>query len=71
MMNDANQKAESPENQDLKNLDAMAKALIVKVAWAYAEALEKTKRAENQQKPAPESQPESEAESVDRHRENN
>ena len=41
----------------------MAKAFIVSVAWSYAEALERTKRSRNQQKPAPESEAESEAES--------
>jgi hypothetical protein len=66
MMNDANQKDEPPESEDLKNLDAIAKAFIVQMAWSYAEALERTKRDKNQQKPAPESQPESEAEPVDR-----
>lgn len=71
MMNDANQKAESPENEDSKNLDGMAKAFIVSVAWSYAEALERTKRAEEQQKPAPESQPESQEKPVDRTPENN
>lgn len=65
-MNDANQKSESPESEDLKNLDGMAKAFLVQVAWSYAEALERTKRAENQQQPEPESQPESEADAVDK-----
>lgn len=71
MMNDANQKDEPPESEDLKNLDAIAKAFLVQMAWSYAEALERTKRDQNQQKPAPESQPESEAEPVDRPCENN
>jgi len=71
MMNDANQKDEPPESEDLKNLDALGKAFIVQMAWSYAEALERTKRDQNQQKPAPESQPESEAEPVDRPCENN
>lgn len=71
MMNDANQKDEPPESEDLKNLDALAKAFIVQMAWSYADALERTKRDKNQQKPAPESQPESEAEPVDRPCENN
>jgi hypothetical protein len=56
MMNDANEKAEPSENQDLKKLDGMAKAFLVQVAWSYAEALEKTKRDRNPQEPGPESQ---------------
>ena len=71
MMNDANQKAETPENEDSKNLDGMAKAFIVSVAWSYAEALERTKRAEDKQESAPESQPESQEKPVDRTPENN
>jgi len=73
MMNDANQKDEPPESEDLKNLDALGKAFIVQMAWSYAEALERTKpkHDKNQQEPAPESQPESEAEPVDRPCENN
>jgi hypothetical protein len=71
MMNDANQKADPSENEDSKNLDGMAKAFIVSVAWSYAEALERTKRAEHRQKSAPESQPESQEKPVDRTPENN
>lgn len=73
MMNDANQKDEPPESEDVKNLDALGKAFIVQMAWSYAEALERTKpkHDKNQQEPAPESQPESEAEPVDRPCENN
>lgn len=71
MMNDANQKAETPENEDSKNLDGMAKAFIVSVAWSYAEALERTKRAEDKQESAPESPPESQEKPVDRTPENN
>jgi hypothetical protein len=72
MMNDANQKAEPPENEDSKNLDGMAKAFIVSVAWSYAEALERTKRAEDKkQESAPESQPKSQEKPVDRTPENN
>jgi len=71
MMNDGNQKPEPPESEDSENLDGMAKAFIVSVAWSYAEALERTKRAEKQQETAPESQPESPAETVDRTSESN
>ena len=63
MSNDGNPKPEPPESKDSENLDGMAKAFIVSVAWSYAEALERTKRSRNQQKPAPESEAESEAES--------
>lgn len=74
-MNDANQKADQPENNDLNNLDGnldgMAKAFIVQVAWSYAEALERTKRHENQQKPVQKSQPKSPVEPDDRTSENN
>ncbi|MCC3407363.1 MAG: hypothetical protein JGK17_17570 [Microcoleus sp. PH2017_10_PVI_O_A] len=64
MTNDGNPKAQAPDNEDFqKNLDGMAKALIVSVAWSYAEALERTKRAEKEQKATPESQPESQPES--------
>jgi hypothetical protein len=55
MTNDGNQKAEPPESEDSKNLDGMAKAFIVSVAWSYAEALERMKRSQNPQEPAPES----------------
>ncbi|MEG4396802.1 hypothetical protein [Microcoleus sp. BROC3] len=55
MTNDGNQKAEPPESEDSKDLDGMAKAFIVSVAWSYAEALERTKRSQNPQEPAPES----------------
>jgi hypothetical protein len=71
IMNDANQKADPPDNEDLNNVDGMAKAFLVQVAWSYAEALERTKRAENQHKPAPESQPKSQVEPADRTSENN
>lgn len=63
MMNDGNPKPEPPESKDSENLDGMAKAFIVSVAWSYAEALERTKRARNPQEPAPESQAESPTES--------
>ncbi|MEG3897871.1 MULTISPECIES: hypothetical protein [unclassified Microcoleus] len=63
MTNDGNQKAEAPENEDSENLDGMAKAFIVSVAWSYAEALQRTKRSQNQQEPTPESLPESQTES--------
>lgn len=65
-MNDVNRKADPPENEDLDNLDGMAKALLVQVAWSYAEALERTKRAQNQQKPVPKSGPESQTQAVDK-----
>jgi hypothetical protein len=55
MMNDGNQKAEAPENEAAQNLSGMAKAFIVSVAWSYAEALERMKRSQNPQQPAPES----------------
>ncbi len=75
MMNDGNPKPEPPESKDSENLDGIAKAFIVSVAWSYAEALERTKRAQNQQEIAPESQADSETESqtetVDRTFENN
>ncbi|WP_377478430.1 MAG: hypothetical protein P2A85_07585 [Microcoleus anatoxicus] len=58
MTKDGNDQAESPENQDLNNVDRMAKAFLVSMAWSYAEALEKTQKSQNQQKPAPESQKE-------------
>jgi len=64
MTNDGNPKAQAPDNDDLKKeLDGIGKALIVSVAWSYAEALERTKRAEKKQETAPESQPESQPES--------
>ncbi len=63
MINDGNPKAETPESEKSENLDGMAKAFIVSVAWSYAEALERTKRAQNQQETAPEPQPESQPES--------
>ena len=63
IMNDGNQKAEPPENEDSQNLSGMAKAFLVSVAWSYAEALERMKRLQNLQKPAPESQAESQPES--------
>jgi len=56
MTKDGNDKAESPENRDLNNVDGMAKAFLVSMAWSYAEALEKTQKSQNPQKPAPESQ---------------
>ena len=60
MTNDGSPKAEAPDNDDLqKNLDGIGKALIVSVAWSYAEALERTKRDRKEQKATPESQPES------------
>ena len=67
MMNDGNQKAEAPETDDAQNLSAMAKAFLVNVAWSYAEALERTKRSQNPQEPAPESS----TEQVDRDPEKN
>ena len=66
IMNDANQKVDPPKSEDVKNLEGMAKAFIVNVAWSYADALERTKRAENQQEAAPESQTESQVEKADR-----
>ena len=63
MTNDGNKKAQPPESEDSENLDGMAKAFIVSVAWSYAEALEQTKRAKNKQKPVPESQTKSQTES--------
>jgi hypothetical protein len=64
MTNDGNQKAQAPDNEDFKkDLDGIGKALIVSVAWSYAEALERTKRAKKEQKATPESQPESQPES--------
>lgn len=71
MTNDGNHKAEPPEIPDLNNLDGMAKAFLVSMAWSYAEALEQTKRSENQRKPVPESQPECQTEQVDRDSESN
>jgi len=71
MTNDGNHKAESPESPDLNHVDGMGKAFLVSMAWSYAEALEQTKRSENQQKPAPESQPESQTEQVDSDSESN
>ena len=71
MTNDGNHKAEPPESTDSNNLDGMAKALLVSIAWSYADALEQTKRSENQQQPAPESQSESQTEQVDRNSETN
>ena len=71
MTNDGNQKAPAPESEDSKNFAGMAKAFIVSVAWSYAEALERTKRSQNQQQPAPESQPESPTEQVERDPESN
>lgn len=60
MTNDGNPKPQAPDNEDLKKeLDGIGKALIVSVAWSYAEALERTKRAEKEQKATPKSQPES------------
>ncbi|MEG4573594.1 hypothetical protein QUA56_12995 [Microcoleus sp. N3A4] len=63
MTNDSNQKAEPPKSDNSKNLSGMAKAFIVSVAWSYAEALQRTKRSQNQQEPKPESLPESQTES--------
>jgi len=64
MTNDGNPKAQAPDNDDLKKeLDGIGKALIVSVAWSYAEALERTKRAKKEQKATPESQPKSQPES--------
>lgn len=71
MTNDGNHKAEAPESPDLKNLDGMAKAFLVSMAWSYADALEQTKRSENKQQPAPESESESQIEQVDRNSETN
>ncbi|MDQ2098698.1 MAG: hypothetical protein QQW96_13745 [Tychonema bourrellyi B0820] len=71
MTNDGNHKAEAPESPDSKNLDSMAKAFLVSMAWSYAKALEQTKRSENQQQPAPESESESKIEQVDRNSETN
>ena len=63
IIDDGNPKAETPESEKSENLDGMAKAFIVSVAWSYAEALEQTKRAQNQQETAPEPQPDSQPES--------
>lgn len=71
MTNDGNHEAEVPESLDSKNLNGMAKALLVSMAWSYAEALEQTKRSKNQQKPAPECESESQTEQVDRNSETN
>ena len=71
MTNDGNQKPEPPENKDSENLDGMAKAFIVSMAWSYAEALERTKRDQNQQESSTESSTESPTETVDRTFENN
>jgi hypothetical protein len=65
MTNDDDRKAEPPESEDVKNLDGMAKAFIVNVAWSYAEALERSKRAKNKQQSAPESQSQSQVEKAD------
>lgn len=67
MTKDGKDRDESPENRDLNNVDGMAKAFLVSMAWSYAEALEKTQKSQNQQKPAPESQ----KEQVDRDTESN
>ncbi|NQE34432.1 hypothetical protein [Microcoleus asticus] len=67
MTNDGNPKAERPESEDSENLDGMAKAFIVSVAWSYAEALERTQRSRNPQEPAPESP----SEKVDRNPDSN
>ncbi len=71
MTNDGNHKGEAPESTDSKNLDGMAKAFLVSMAWSYADALEQTKRSENKQQPAPESESESQIEQVDRNSETN
>ncbi|MFM9264523.1 hypothetical protein [Tychonema sp. BBK16] len=71
MTNDGNHEAKAPESPDSNNLDGMAKALLVSMAWSYAEALEQTKRSKNQQKPAPESESESQTEQTDRNSETN
>lgn len=44
MVHEANQKAHPPDGDDLKDLNGMAKALIVSMAWSYADAVEKNKR---------------------------
>ncbi|MGB3265113.1 MAG: hypothetical protein WBA89_14310 [Microcoleus sp.] len=71
MTDDGNPKAPAPESEDSKNFAGMAKALLVSVAWSYAEALERTKRSRNSQEPAQQSQTESETEQVDRAPEGN
>ncbi|MEG3977133.1 hypothetical protein QT970_21290 [Microcoleus sp. herbarium8] len=71
MTDDGNPKAPAPESDDSKNFDGIAKAFIVSVAWSYAEALERTKRSENQQEAAQKSQTQSETEQVDRAPERN
>jgi hypothetical protein len=71
MTDDGNPKAPAPESDDSKNFDGIAKAFIVSVAWSYAEALERTKRSENQQEAAQQSQTQSETEQVDRAPERN
>jgi hypothetical protein len=64
MTNDGSPKPQAPDNDDFKkDLDGIGKALIVSVAWSYAEALERTKRDREEQKATPESQPGSQPES--------
>jgi len=58
MLNEANQKDTTPENDDLKDLKGIFKAMIVNVAWDYADILEKNKRAASQQKTGEKSQEE-------------
>ncbi|WP_293149151.1 MULTISPECIES: hypothetical protein [unclassified Microcoleus] len=64
MTNDGSPKSSVPNNDDIqKDLDGIGKALIVSVAWSYAEALERTKREQKEQKAKRESQSESQPES--------
>ncbi len=58
MLNEANQKDTTPENDDLKDLKGIFKAMIVNIAWDYADILEKNKRAQSQQKTGEKSQEE-------------
>ncbi|HLO51206.1 MAG TPA: hypothetical protein VK211_22520 [Kamptonema sp.] len=56
MVNEANKNDRPPENEDLKDLNGIAKGMIVGIAWSYADALEKNKQAESQQETAQKSE---------------
>ena len=58
MIDEGNQKTQPPENDDLKDLKGIFKAMIVSLAWDYADILEKNKRAESQQETGEKSQEE-------------
>lgn len=58
MIDEGNQKTQPPENDDLKDLKGIFKAMIVNIAWDYADILEKNKRAASQQKTGEKSQEE-------------